>query len=252
MPVPGISVALVTLFDERLRVDVAATVDHAARLVEAGVRGVLVAGTTGEAATLDPEERMTLIGAMREALPADVPVLAGTGAASAYQAVALTQQAVAAGADVVLALSPPRSFDVRPYYTAVAKAAGDTPVLAYHFPKVSAPGIPVGALDGVPVDGIKDSSGDPTRLLEQLTAWAIPVYVGSSALLALAGPMGAAGAILSAANLDPALCIRAFAGDIDAQIALAPIHAATQRPLAEGVKLEMASRWGTSATTRIR
>jgi len=252
MAFTGVGVALTTLFDERLAVDVAATVDHAVRMSEAGMVAIVAAGTTGEAAALTPEERMALVTAIRNAVPAEVLVVAGTGSASAYGSVALTRQAVAAGADAVLTLSPPGTPDVRPYYSAVVQAAGDTPVLAYHFPNASAPGIPLGALDGIPVAGIKDSSGDPNRLLEHLSRWDLPVYVGNSSLLSLAGPLGATGAILSAANADPETCIAAFAGDAAAQLALADVHAATKRRLAEGIKLEMQRRFGTPTHSRIR
>ena len=61
----GVGVVLVTLFDDEGEIDAPATVDHAARLVDAGVAAVLVAGSTGEAATLDPEERSDLLVAVR-------------------------------------------------------------------------------------------------------------------------------------------------------------------------------------------
>ncbi|HUG84787.1 MAG TPA: dihydrodipicolinate synthase family protein, partial [Euzebya sp.] len=142
MPIfTGVGVALVTLFDADLGVDVDATAALASDLVEEGVAAVLVAGTTGEAVTLDAAERVALITAVREVLPADVPVIAGTGAASARQAATLTAMAGEAGADAALVLSPPRSADPRPYFAAVARAAGGLPLLAYHFPEVSPPGI---------------------------------------------------------------------------------------------------------------
>lgn len=252
MPFTGVGVALATLFDERLRVDTAATAEHAARLVDLGMAAVVVAGTTGEAAALTPDERMGLVSAVRDAVPPAVPVVAGTGAASAHGAIGLTQQAVAAGADAVLVLSPPGSTDLRAYYTAVAHAAGDVPVLAYHFPSVSPPGIPVSVLEQLPIVGCKDSSGDPNRLLDEVLGAQVPTYVGNSAILALAGPIGAQGAILAAANVDPERCIAAFGGDIDAQRDLAPVHAATRRPIGEGTKAEMAKRWGTPVHARIR
>ena len=63
----GVGVALLTFFDDGGAVDVAATAAHARRLAEAGVRAVLVAGTTGEAETLDDPEREELIAATRDA-----------------------------------------------------------------------------------------------------------------------------------------------------------------------------------------
>ncbi len=87
------------------------------------------------------------------------------------------------------------------------------PVLAYHVPWISAPGVPVEDLPTLPIAGIKDSSGSADRLLDELALYDGATYVGSSALLALAGPMGGAGAILALANVEPETCCRAFGGD---------------------------------------
>ncbi|HEV2088905.1 MAG TPA: dihydrodipicolinate synthase family protein, partial [Cryptosporangiaceae bacterium] len=75
-PWTGIAVALATLFDDDGAVAVDATAAHAARLVSTGVRGVVVNGTTGEAAALTDAERVALVAAVRAACPG-VPVVAG-------------------------------------------------------------------------------------------------------------------------------------------------------------------------------
>jgi 4-hydroxy-tetrahydrodipicolinate synthase len=248
----GVAVALLTLFTDDGELDVAATAEHAARLVGLGVRAVVVAGTTGEAAALSADERVALLEGVRAAVPPSAaPVIAGTGAPSARQAVGYTQAAVAAGADAVLALSPPGAPDPRPYYERVAEAAGAKPVLAYHFPAVSPPGIPVPALAELPVSGCKDSSGDGDRLLETVSTWPRPLYVGSSALLALAGPLGCAGAILTLANAEPERCAAAFAGDAKAQLALADAHRESAVALPAGIKRLTARRFGTSTVRRM-
>src|SRR5918995_374550 len=126
----GIGVALVTLFHDDRSLDAAGTADLAARLVDDGVRAVL----------------------------------AGTGGTWAGQAARRTAAARDGGADAALVLSPRRVADPRPYFAEVAAAAGDLPLLAYHFPAVSAPGIPVPMLAELPVIGVKDSSGEPDRL----------------------------------------------------------------------------------------
>lgn len=251
----GVGVALVTLFGDDGSLDVAATADLAARLVAAGVRAVVVAGTTGEAATLSPEERVCLldgVGAAVRSESDDAVVIAGTGAPSARQAAALSAAAVDHGADGLLVLSPPGTDDARPYYERVVGAAGATPVLAYHFPAVSAPGIPLAVLRELDVAGCKDSSGDADRLLETLTTWDRPLYVGSSALLALAGPLGCAGAILALANADPEGCAAAFAGDTSAQRSLAAAHRESLVAFPSGIKHLTARRFGTSTVTRLR
>jgi 4-hydroxy-tetrahydrodipicolinate synthase len=249
-PFEGVGVALVTLFDADGGVLAKDTAEHAVRLVDRGIQAVVVAGTTGEAATLDDAERDELIRAVRAAVRAGVPVLAGTGAPSARQAARLTARAREAGADGFLALSPPGAADPRPYYAAVAEAAGDLPVLAYHIPAVSPPGIRVEHLPDLPVAGLKDSTGDPDRLLEELDVFPGALYVGAASVLALAGPLGCAGAILALANVDPEGCIAAFAGDAGAQRGLAPAHLATRRGGIAGLKSLLAEGSGTPETTR--
>ncbi|HEX7994524.1 MAG TPA: dihydrodipicolinate synthase family protein [Streptosporangiaceae bacterium] len=233
----GVGVALVTIFDSAGAVDPAATATLAADLANRGMRAILVAGTTGEAGTITTEERTALIRAVRDAVEADVPVLAGTGAATTEDCVGLTKAAVIAGADAVLAFPPPaqdlaratsdaRSYSasVADHYAAVAAATEGRPVFAYHVPWISAPGVPVGDLAALPIAGIKDSSGSADRLLDELAHYDGATYVGSSALLALAGPMGGAGAILALANVEPERCIQAFAGDAAVQRDLADVH----------------------------
>jgi 4-hydroxy-tetrahydrodipicolinate synthase len=254
MPEPlftGVGVALATLFDDHGEVDAKATADHAATLVDLGVRGVVVAGSTGEANALTTEERVALLTEIRRAVPAGVPVIAGTGGPSARQAAALTRAAREAGADAVLALCPPRNNDPRPYYDAVAEAAGDLPVLAYHFPQTAPPGIPVEALPDLPVQGMKDSSGDPERLLAELAVFERPVWVGAASMVLMAGSLGLPGAILAVANVDPEHAIAAFAGDPTAQQALLPAHNRVKASFPFGLKDAIADRFGTSRATRL-
>lgn len=244
----GVGVALVTLFDADGGLAAGATAELAAALVADGVRAVVVAGSTGEAPALDDDERLALVRAVADAV--DVPVIAGTGGPSARQAVARTLAAADAGADAALVLSPPRTADPRPYYEQVATAADGLALLAYHYPTASAPGLTVDVVAGLPVVGLKDSSGDASRLLEELTTLDVDVYVGSSALLALAGPCGAAGAILALANSHPRDCALAFAGSVDAQLAIAAAH----RRLADfphGIKALTAEVFGTPMHARM-
>jgi 4-hydroxy-tetrahydrodipicolinate synthase len=247
----GVGVALVTLFDDKGDLDAPATAAHAARLVEVGVRAVVVAGSTGEAAALSVDEREELLSAVQSAVKGAVPVIAGTGAPAARQAADLTARARDGGADAVLVLSPPRSADPLPYYTAVAHAAGDMPVLAYHFPLVSPPGLAVDTLDTLPVSGCKDSSGDAERMLTTLKATSIPLYTGSSALLMFAGQVGCAGAILALANAEPEGCIAAFNGDASVQRELIDGHLAARNRFPRGLKELVAKRFATSEVARL-
>lgn len=230
------AVALVTLFDEAGGLDAMASADHAARVVDAGVQAVVVAGTTGEAWTLSQDEQTNLISAVMAAVGHAVPVIAGVrGADAAERAI----EARAAGVAAVLALSPPDHLDA--YYDEIA--AVGTPVLAYHFPAVSPPGIPVDALPRLPVVGLKDSGGDPERLKAELRVWDRATYTGASGLVRDAGRWGAAGAILAIANLEPELAIAAFAGDDDAQRGLESYDIPT-------LKRHISDRFGTSSVVR--
>lgn len=247
----GVGVALVTVFADTGDIDPAATGKLAADLAARGAQAMLVNGSTGEAATLSDGERYTLIEAVRAAVPAEVPVIAGTGAPSARQAVGLTREAVLAGADAVLAWCPATCTDLAGYYTAVREAAAGHAVLAYHNPRMAAAAIGVDTLGSLPVDGVKDSSASPNRLLDELAHYPGATYVGSSALLTLAGPMGAAGALLALANLDLEGCARAFAGDAGAQLDLADHHLEASRGGPAGLKRLLAASSGVSPVSRI-
>jgi 4-hydroxy-tetrahydrodipicolinate synthase len=151
----------------------------------------------------------------------------------------------------VLVLSPPGSNDLDMYFERVADAAAGRPVLAYHYPAVSAPGIPVDALPKLPVIGCKDSSGDPGRMLEERASFSGDLYTGSSALLSFAGPIGCTGAILSLANAEPERCVAAFAGDADVQLALAGAHHRAHERFPRALKEMLAEQRGTSTACRM-
>lgn len=246
----GVGVALVSLFDASGALDTAATVAHARRVVDVGVRAVLVAGTTGEFWALSEAERVELVRAARVALPSDVPVVAGTGADDVATAVRLTSAAVEAGADAVLVLSPrgAGASELLDYYNAVAAAAAGRPVIGYHMPLISRPGLPVDQLNALPIQGIKDSSLEPRRLLAELDQFKGHIYTGVDSLLVYAGPLGCAGALGALANVEPELSIAAFRGDAAAQRLLAPVERAALENFPVGLKTLMHRKFGTSTT----
>jgi dihydrodipicolinate synthase/N-acetylneuraminate lyase len=240
-PFRGMAVALVSLFDDDGRLLVEETAEHAARVAAEGLSGVLLAGTTGEPDRLDGDDRRRLTQATRAALPRGVALVVGTGNADQAEAVRLTEAVAGAGADAVIAIAPRGIQDPSAYYAAVASAA-DVPVLAYHFPRVAPPGIPVELLASLPVCGVKDSSGDAERLLAELDGYGGAVYVGSPLLLALAGRLGAAGAIVALANVEPRRCLEAWEGDLGAQAELAQDHRAAQRDFPAGLARRVAQQ----------
>ena len=106
-------------------------------LVENGSDGVVVNGTTGEAATLSEEERVGLIRAALDAVGDRATVIAGTGTNSTEHSIRLTQQAHEAGAHGVLVVTPyynkPPQRGIVEHFKTVA-AATDRPVIAYNIP----------------------------------------------------------------------------------------------------------------------
>jgi 4-hydroxy-tetrahydrodipicolinate synthase len=247
----GVAVALATLFDERLEVDAAASGDHARRLVKAGVRAIAVCGTTGEPETLDRSEKLELLDVVLDAVGGDVPVVMGITEPSGRQAAdfaALVAERAVAG---VMARSPRGVEDPTEYYSRIAQAIGQTPLLAYHFPAIAPPGIPVAALATLPIVGLKDSSGDPERLLSTVESFTGDVYVGAATLLLMAGALGCEGAILQLANACPEECVAAFEGDAGAQRRLLAAHLHSRSSFPRGIKSLMNQRFGTSQAFRL-
>jgi 4-hydroxy-tetrahydrodipicolinate synthase len=247
----GPAVALVTLFDDDGRVAAKETAAHAARLVAAGMRAVLVAGSTGEAAALSDAERAELVATVREACPG-VPVVAGASAEWRRMAAERAAAVVAAGADAVLVAPPRVGGSLGDYFAEVAGAAGDAPVLGYHYPGVAGGEVPVSALGSLPLAGIKDSTGDTRRLAEEVDLdWSGAVYTGSAALLGTARWLGAAGAIVAAANVVPEACLAAWDGDATAQREVLRVERGYRATFPAGIKAAVAHRYGTPAGCRL-
>ena len=245
----GPAVAVVTLFDDDGTLLAERTGAHAARLVDAGLAAVVVAGSTGEASALSDTERADLVAAVRAACPG-VPVLAGSSGEWWGQAVARSEAVVRAGADAVLVAPPRLGGSLEQYYGRVAEAAG-VPVLAYHYPGVAGGEVPVAALTGLPLAGVKDSTGVPARLAQEIELdWPGAVYTGASALLGYAGWLGGTGAIVAAANLVPEECLAAWRGDKAAQLAVIRAERA-YKAVPGGLKAAMAGAFGTSTGRRI-
>ena len=247
----GVGVALATLFDDDLAVDYDGTARHARRLVDAGLRAVVVCGTTGEPETLGDDERLALLDAVLDAVGGDAPVVMGASLPSGLQSAEFAAKAVERSVAAVLARFPRGAHDPVGYYRRISEAIDDTPLLGYHFPAVAPPGIPLDALPDLRVRGLKDSSGDPERLLATLDTFPGDLYVGAATLLLMAGQLDCTGAILQLANACPELCLGAFAGDAKAQRELTAPHLMTKAEFPRGMKSLMRERFGTSEASRL-
>ena len=245
----GVGAALVTLFTDSGEVDVDATTAHAVRLVNEGIASVVVGGSTGEAAALTSAERANLVRSIKGAV--SVPVISGTGAASGPQAAAQTRDSIAAGADAVLVLSPHRVANPKAYYDTVAKELGDVPMLAYHFPLMTQPGLPLDGLADLPIVGLKDSSGDPRRLLATMDVFDGSIYSGSAPLTLYCAALGLPGMILGIANAAPADAVAAWGGDVAAQRRIAALDTKASGEFPAGIKAATAAANGTSTVARL-
>ena len=240
----GAGVALVTLFDADGSIRIDETASFAATLADRGAACILVAGTTGEFWTLTPQERLTLVAAVRAAVPVAVPVLAGIGALDAARALALAAEVGDTGAEAALCFVP-RGEAPEVFLPKVKDTVGDLPLLAYHFPAVGYTDIPLATLAQLPIDGVKDSSGEPARLLAESTALPRGVYTGSALLTGLAAALGTDGALLALGNVEPAAAAAAVSGDTVAQGVLARLHAQVVGDIApRAVKRLAAERYG--------
>src|SRR5919204_5973237 len=109
----------------------------ARHLVEHGSDGLVVAGTTGESATLSDEEKLRLLDVVLDEVGEDATVIAGTGSNDTAHSVRLTRAATERGAHAVLVVTPyynkPSRRGLKAHFEAVA-AATDKPMLLYNIP----------------------------------------------------------------------------------------------------------------------
>ena len=195
-------------------------------LLGRGLNGILVCGSTGEGPLLDADEQARLVEWLREVVPDDRWLVAGTGAESTRATVRATERAAAAGADAVL-VRPPAYFGpglapaaLADHYLRVADAS-PVPVLVYNIPKYTHVMLHDSVLRALAeherVMGFKDSSGD-LKVLANYRAAAprLRALVGSGALFYPALELGADGGVLAVACFAADRCVelyRAFRAD---------------------------------------
>jgi 4-hydroxy-tetrahydrodipicolinate synthase len=159
--------AMVTPFDAHGRLDLDAARRLARWLAERGNDGLVLAATTGEAATLSDAERCDLIRAVSDAVT--IPVIAGTGSNDTRHSVEMTSMARELGAAGVIVVAPyysrPPQAGIEAHFRAVA-AATDLPVMIYDVPLRTGRRVEQGVLlrlfrDVPNIVAFKDATGDP-------------------------------------------------------------------------------------------
>ncbi len=129
--------AMVTPFDAQLRVDEEATVRLMRHLVAHGSDGLVICGTTGEAATLDDEEHLRVVELAVQELGGQCTIVAGVGSNDTRHAIKLTERATALGVDGLLHVTPyynrPNERGIAAHFKACA-AVTDKPIMLYNIP----------------------------------------------------------------------------------------------------------------------
>jgi 4-hydroxy-tetrahydrodipicolinate synthase len=202
MRIGGIITAMVTPFDADGRLDEAAAVRLMQHLLENGSDGLVLAGSTGEGATLTDDEKARLW-ELGVAECGDATVIAGTGTYDTHHSVELTERAHEIGVDGMLVVTPyyvrPNRRGIRAHYAAVA-AATDKPIVLYNIPSRTATDMPNDLLAELAeienVVAVKQARYDDMAPIEGLD-----LLAGNDDVLAKVMDLGGAGGILVASHL---------------------------------------------------
>jgi 4-hydroxy-tetrahydrodipicolinate synthase len=134
----GVLTAMATPFGVSGAVDEAAARDLATYLVDHGSHGIVVGGSTGEAATLDDDEHISLLRAIVAEVGDRATVVCGTGTNDTRHSIELTKAAADAGAVAALVVTPyynkPNPAGILAHFEAVAGAVPGLPIIAYNIP----------------------------------------------------------------------------------------------------------------------
>lgn len=233
-----------TFYPESGDVDLASFAANVRAHLAAGLHGIVVTGSTGEAALLDWDERAALVDTAREMVPPDRRLLVGTGAESTRACLKLTRDAAARGADAVLVVAPHyygaamTEAALSHHYRAVADAS-PVPVMLYNIPKYMHFAIPASLVAELArhenVIGIKDSSGNRDLFAAYMESQSstFSVLTGNGPMWHHALTVGSRGGILAVALFAAALSMEVYdaeqRGDRDgaaaAQARLTPLGA---------------------------
>ena len=219
----GIFAATVTPFDLNGTLDRDAARRNVRALLDAGLHGVLLAGSTGEAALLDQTERDGLLQAVRDEVPSSRFLLMGIGTESTRHTIARAKHAATLGADAVLVVAPHYFTALmtpaaqKAHYLAVADAS-PAPIVLYSVPAFMHYALDADVVCELALHdniiGIKDSSGNAEWRDGYLRARSpkFAVLTGHSPSLAQALGDGCAGAVLAAACIAPKLALSVAQG----------------------------------------
>jgi len=167
----GIFTPIVTPYHDDFSLNEPALDETVEHLIAAGVHGLIVAGTTGEYYAQSPEERIDLMGRIKQLVGDRVPLVVGTGAMRTEDSIVFAEAAKAIGADAILVATPPYAYptgrEIALHALAIDRAV-NLPVMLYNYPGRMSVNMDAECLDRLGRSpnfcAIKESSGDPNRL----------------------------------------------------------------------------------------
>ena len=202
------------------------------RQIEAGVKAVVICGTTGESPTLSDDEKLELFRRCKSYAKDDCLIIAGTGSNSTERAVSLSKEAEKCGVDGLLIVSPyynkATEEGLFAHYLSVAHAV-KLPVIIYNVPGRTGVDIPVSVykrLSGIPnIAGVKEASASITKIAEiRKECPNLPIWSGNDDMIVPTMALGGQGVISVLSNVAPletsAMAQAALAGDFDTAAAL--------------------------------
>lgn len=205
----GLSVAIITPFRDGA-IDYRALKSQIEFQIDAGVRCLVPAGTTGESPTLSHEEHERVIAETIQTAAGRCKVMAGTGSNSTYEALRLTRRAAAEGADATLQVAPyynkPMQEGFYQHFKAIAEAV-DIPVCVYNIPGRTAKNIEpetIARLAEVPgITMVKEATGSLDQCSQVYAMTDLTVLCGDDSLTLPMMAVGAEGVISVVGNLVP-------------------------------------------------
>src|SRR5215211_7420215 len=203
-PYEGLLTAMITPLHADGRVNEDASVAIARHLLANGSHGLVVAGTTGEAATLTDDEQVRLVELIVAEAGSDGAIVAGAGSNDTRHAVELTERVIGAGAHAVLSVTPyynkPNRRGLLAHFSEVARAAGGTPVILYNIPGRTAVNMPpdllaeLAQIDGI--EAVKQANSDELQLIDGMA-----VLAGNDDIFAKCLDIGGTGGICVASHV---------------------------------------------------
>ncbi|MBH0155938.1 MULTISPECIES: 4-hydroxy-tetrahydrodipicolinate synthase [Fictibacillus] len=206
----SISTAMVTPFDSKGNIDFGRTTKLVNHLLNNGTDSLVVAGTTGESATLTTEEKIALFKHVVKVVDGRVPVVAGTGSNNTKASIDLSKKAEEIGVDAIMIVAPyynkPSQEGIIAHYKAIASAIS-LPIMAYNIPGRSVITFSVETvlrLAEVPnIVALKDAGGNLDTMSEVIenTPDDFVVYSGDDGLTLPSLAIGSAGIVSVASHV---------------------------------------------------